>query len=60
MGDKGDKGQIPVILTLFIPKYSHELRFLSTFAEINRQINRNLGASREQSQACLSYAEAKP
>ncbi len=24
------------------------------------QINRNLGASREQSQACLSYAEAKP
>ncbi len=56
----GDKGQVPGILTLFIPKDSHELRFLSTFANINRQINRNLGASREQSQACLSYAEAKP
>ena len=39
MGDKGDKGQIPVILTLFIPKDSHESSFLSTFAEINRQIN---------------------
>ena len=29
-------------LTLFIPKDSQELRFLSTFANINRQINRNL------------------
>ena len=56
----GDKGQVSGILTLFIPQDSHELRILSTFAEINRQINRNLGASREQSQACLSYAEAKP
>ena len=56
----GDKGQVPGILTLFISKDSHESGFLSTFAEINRQINRNLGASREQSQACLSYAEAKP
>jgi hypothetical protein len=56
----GDKGQVPGILTLFIPKDSRELRFLSTFANINRQINRNLGASREQSQACLIYAEAKP
>ena len=56
----GDKGQVPGILTLFIPKDSRELRFLSTFANINRQINRNLGATREQSQACLIYAEAKP
>jgi hypothetical protein len=56
----GDKGQVPGILTLFIPKDSHESRFLSIFANMNRQINWNLGASREQSQACLSYAEAKP
>ena len=27
MGDKGDKGQVPVILTLFIPKDSHESGF---------------------------------
>ena len=47
-------------LTLFIPKDSHESRFLSTFVTINRQINRNLGASRTQSQVYLNYAEAKP
>lgn len=42
---QGDKGQVPGILTLFIPQDSHESRFLSTFAEINRQINRNLWLS---------------
>ena len=47
-------------LTLFITKDLHESRFLFTFANTNRQINRNLGASREQSQDCLNYAEAKP
>ena len=40
----GDKGQVPGILTLFIPKDSRELRFLSTFVNTNRQINRNLYA----------------
>ena len=37
----GDKGQVPGILTLFIPKDSRELRFLSTFENINTRMSRD-------------------
>ena len=33
---------------------------LQRYKKYNNLINRNLGASRAQSQACLGYAEAKP
>ena len=36
--------QLEQALTLFIPKDSYELRFLYTFVNTNRQINRNLYA----------------